>query len=59
MKIDIENLPSESNILQQIIAELSTENHSLLYEKEALKTEKESLKTEKEDLRTKNLMQNR
>jgi len=54
MKIDIENLPSESNILQQIIAELSTENHSLLYEKEALKTEKESLKTEKEDLRTKN-----
>ena len=35
MKIDIENLPSESNILQQIIAELSTENHSLLYEKEA------------------------
>ena len=54
MKIDIENLPSESNILQQIIADLSTENHSLLYEKEALKTEKESLKTEKEDLRTKN-----
>ena len=54
MKIDIENLPSESNILQQIIAELSTENHSLLYEKEALKTEKDSLKTEKEDLRTKN-----
>ena len=45
MKIDIENLPSESNILQQIIAELSTENHSLLYEKEALKTEKEDLRT--------------
>ena len=45
MKIDIENLPSESNILQQIISELSTENHSLLYEKEALKTEKKDLRT--------------
>ena len=46
MKIDIENLPSESNILQQIIAELSTENHSLLYEKEDLRTKNHFLLSE-------------
>lgn len=51
MKIDLENLPSEANILQQIIATLAIENDALLSEKESLATKNNSLLSEVELLK--------
>jgi len=46
MKIELENLPSETKTLQQIIATLSVENDSLQSKNTTLALEKDSLQSE-------------
>lgn len=50
MRIDLTNLPSDPDILHQIIATLDVENHSLLSEKESLRSENSSLLSQNDSL---------
>ena len=52
MKLDLKNLPSESDKLRQIIATLHTENNILLSEKGTLQSENNSLKTNNDSLQS-------
>ena len=51
MKVDLTNLPSDPDILHQIISTLNVENRSLLSEKESLQSENNSLQSEVELLK--------
>ena len=53
MPVDLTNLPSDPDILHQIISTLNVENRSLLSEKESLQSEVELLKKQLKLLKAK------